>query len=185
MMSEKQKQQQKEKQKCIKYLINKSEKEASISKCSSSSIKEIKIPLYIHHKSRKYTITGINHGAFMCLKIKSIKFPSNSKIQLIDNYSLCGTSIESITIPTHVTKIGISAFSSCTKLKIVKFNDDSKLQVIEDNSFFGTKIKYIKIPSQVTMIGSDAFSHCKRLKRIEFENDSKLQSIGKGAFASS
>ena len=93
------------------------------------------------------------------------------------------SSIESITIPRKVTRIGKRAFCDCKILKLIEFAEDSKLQKIEEGVFHRSLIESIKIPREITQICRDAFFDSFKLRLIEFAEDSKLQTIEENAFS--
>ena len=83
-------------------------------------------------------------------------------------------SIERVTIPSTVTKIGYSAFRECTEISSI--NIPKAVSLIEDNAFNGcTSLKSVNIEENTkklfkTEIGS-AFSNCTSLKSISFPSN--------------
>ena len=75
---------------------------------------------------------------------------------ICDGAFSCCFSLQSVTIPNSVTKIGDSAFWSCFSLQSVT------------------------IPNSVTSIGDEAFSNCESLQRITIPNS--VRNIGNNAF---
>lgn len=73
--------------------------------------------------------------------------------------------LESITIPSSVTKIATKAFVSCTKLKTLNLSEG--LTSIGEMAFWNcTALETLVIPSTVTEIGRLAFDDCKNLKSV-------------------
>ena len=70
---------------------------------------------------------------FCVRNIKTITIPNY--IKYICTSSFSQSSIESIKIPSKVTKIGEYAFCFCEKLRKIEFSSDSELQIIEQNAF--------------------------------------------------
>ena len=83
-------------------------------------------------------------------------------------------SIERVTIPSTVTKIGYSAFRECTEISSI--NIPKAVSLIDDNAFNGcTSLKSVNIEENTkklfkTEIGS-AFSNCTSLKSISFPSN--------------
>lgn len=88
-------------------------------------------------------------------------------------------SIESITIPNGVTRIGWSAFAGCDKLTTIIIPDG--VTVIGNDAFKDcVKLKSIKIPDGVSEISSGVFSGCRELSSITIPEN--VTRIGSGAF---
>lgn len=87
------------------HLKNDEEKKAGIIKCNYKT-KELFIPRSIIHESKEYDVTRIQKYAFrrsssfIWSNIKSIQFPSDSKIQIIDEEAFLDSSLECLTIPS-------------------------------------------------------------------------------------
>ena len=106
-------------------------------------------------------------------------------IHKISLYSFSCSSVSSITIPQHVTKICHQAFNYCINLKKIEFEKNSELKIIGSDAFSYAQIESITIPASVTHICNSAFSQNPKLKQIDFEPNSELQFIGAHAFPSS
>ncbi len=75
--------------------------------------------------------------------------------------------IISLNIPSCVTNIGISAFSSCDRLVSVTFEENSQLVSIGDYAFNDCwSLANIDIPDNVISIGEYAFYRCDELKSL-------------------
>ena len=88
------------------------------------------------------------------------------------------TSIEEITMPNTVDKIGGIAFASCKNLKRVTLNEGLKETGFA--VFSETSIETVTTPSTVEKIGSCAFSRCKNLKTVTLNEG--VKSIGTAGF---
>jgi hypothetical protein len=88
-------------------------------------------------------------------------------------------SLTSVTIPSSVTSIEMSAFTACTSLVNVTIGDSVK--TIEIAAFPGcTSLTSVTIPSSVTSIGSDTFQGCTSLTGVYFQGNAP--SIGTSLF---
>ena len=88
--------------------------------------------------------------------------------------------IQSIIIPSSVTRIGNSSFLSCSSLTAVTLPHS----VVDIGDWaFGecTNLNYINIPNGVKSIGRDAFNGCKNLNSITIPMS--VTNIGTGAFS--
>lgn len=105
----------------------------------------------------------------------------NEGLQRISNgtFTNC-TSLQSIIIPSTVTKIGGTAFSQCENMREVVLNDG--LQKIGDLAFCGCyALESITLPSTLADIDdSMTFYHCSSLREVELHEG--LQNVGDKAF---
>lgn len=136
-------------------------------------IENVNVPSYIE-KIKPFSFCH-------CQQIKSITFPENSELCLIDKFAFFLSRIEEISIPSHVTEICESAFDSCI-LKKIDFTSNSELKLIGKNAFQNSKIKRIIIPRHVSIISEYSFYYTLCLKKIEFSNNSELKIIKEKAF---
>lgn len=93
-----------------------------------------------------------------------------------------GCSLQEISIPEIVKKIGSSAFNMNKELRIVQLNEG--LVEIGEFAFDTCDISTISIPSSVEIIGKSAFTNNKNLVSVTISTDSSLKAIGGGAFYS-
>ena len=99
-------------------------------------------------------------------------------IKEIGEQAFYGTSIERITIPSTVEKIGRYAFHNCNNLKTVTLNEG--LKTIARGAFNGTSIESIEMTSTVEKIERFAFYDCKKLRTVTLNEG--LKEIESGAF---
>jgi len=97
----------------------------------------------------------------MMPRLKTVQFGANvTTLTMTDS-----TAIESITIPSTVTEIGIEAFKNCTSLRTVIIPDT--VTAIHKVAFQNcTALASITIPNSVTSIGMRAFEDCKALASV-------------------
>ncbi len=90
----------------------------------------------------------------------------------------CLNKLKTVTLPDNITTIGKSAFASCSKLETI--NIPSKLTAIPEKFVSDCEnITQINIPDGVTSIGDEAFQSCK----MEFlKIPASVTSIGKDSF---
>ncbi len=90
--------------------------------------------------------------------------------------------IETLSIPTTVTKIGQRALYGC-KISRLTIPSGSKLATIGDEAFYNTKLSQVSFSSakSLTSIGNYAFKNCSVLR--DFIAPYSLRTIGKEAFA--
>ena len=87
-------------------------------------------------------------------------------VEIAENAFKGDESITSVTIPSSVEKIGVSAFSECPLLKTIKIMEGVKR--IEDGAFYGcASLRNVVIPDSVTFVAPSAFRNCRRLESIE------------------
>ena len=103
-------------------------------------------------------------------------FLNEMKVVMIGSNAFKGcTSIESLTIPSNITKIDTDAFMGCTNLKTLKLNEGLKTMMF--GCFQGcTSLEKVVVPSTVTdMYGNSGydgvFENCTSLRYARIEGD--------------
>jgi len=77
--------------------------------------------------------------------------------------------IKSVSIPTNVETIGVSAFESCSKLASVTFAEDSHLKEMLGHCFWADgALTEITLPAGLKTLGEYTFYGCRRLKAVYF-----------------
>ena len=84
-----------------------------------------------------------------CLKLKTIEFQPNSKLEIIEKCAFSNTTIENLFLPSSVKKICEKAFNYCKNLFDIDIQPCSKLQVIELGAFCDSSIVSLSIPSNL------------------------------------
>lgn len=97
--------------------------------------------------------------------IKTIEIPPFIKV--ISPYSFSESIIESIIIPSSLTKISEFSFFHCKKLQKVEFKKNSQLQTIEKSAFSDSAIESISIPSSVIELKESWCCDTPKLNRID------------------
>lgn len=139
-----------------------------------------------------------------CSLLESIVFASNSRLREIKGpeipeshdssylgdmlYSLHGAfsncdKLESISFPSSLEIIGISAFQHCSSLKKVSFEDNSQLKKIDGRAAFSVGAKLGELyASDFNGYSRGAFKGCSSLNEITLPNS--IEEIGGSAFQS-
>lgn len=111
---------------------------------------DIIIPRSVNYESSEYLVSTIYEKAFKeCQTIKSVKFPENSELHLIEKDAFSNSSIENILVPPSVNKIEEGAFINCQNLSNVVLPENSELQLIDEKSFDSSPNVVISIPSKL------------------------------------
>lgn len=106
-----------------------------------------------------------------CEQLPKINISPNSKLKIIEEGLFCDSSIETFTIPNHVSRIGKLAFDCCEQLQKIDILPNSELQVIDDNAFSCSLIRCFTFPSHIYIksIGQFIFDCCWVLQIIYFD----------------
>ena len=83
----------------------------------------------------KTDVESNEYDALVFVRRDSIKITIPSFIKGIESYSFSDSSIEEISIPSHVTQICECAFSYCEQLQCIEIPSNSELQIIEKYAF--------------------------------------------------
>ena len=128
-----------------------------------------------------YIVAGM--GECTQTEIAPLAVYGDKPVTEIDGFALDST-ICSITIPSSIQTIRLSAFMGCSNLTSIIFEEDSRLKTIGPAAFqeCTSLAGLIQIPNSVVTIDSAAFWGCEALEEIFFENGSQLTTIGASAF---
>lgn len=99
---------------------------------------------------------------------------SDRKSDIFDVLYFVRRTIEEITVPSYIKRIGAYAFCGCKHLKTVNFLDDSELESIGEYAFIDSAIENFIVPSHVKEICDNAFCSCQN---IQSKNSKKIQNF--------
>ncbi|MBQ7597120.1 MAG: leucine-rich repeat domain-containing protein [Clostridia bacterium] len=112
--------------------------------------------------------------------------------ETISPVAFCGcTSIESVTIPTSLTKIGMDAFSDCSNLSSICIqsieawnNVEGKFNIVENKPYNlylnGNLVTELAFPNGTDCINCDFLRNCASITTVKISSDTKT--IGDCAF---
>lgn len=147
----------------IKYtVLSESERTVEVQKKDYSG--DIIIPEYVNYNGKKYTVTSIGYGAFGYL-----------------------TNLKSISIPSTITEIKVTAFEQTYSLEEVTLHSNTIVSQDYSSSgsgiskIFSSMVKKYILGDEIKRIGNFAFSECSFITEITIP--SSVESIGKYAFS--
>ena len=102
-----------------------------------------------------------DYAFYNCATLESITLPST--VVKIGTYAFGGcSSLKEIVLPTSLTNLGLNAFERCTSLEKVTLPEG--LPAIPTQAFMGcSALNELTIPSTVTAVGLQAFYGCNAL----------------------
>ena len=187
----------------IKYRLHNSTLTADVAGYESTLSGDVVIPSSISYDSKTYSVTFIDEDAFdscdiisitipdsvtsigdgafhSCDKLVSVLFTGAPKITEIPRIAFTSCpALESINIPSSVTRIGSQAFKYCSSLTTITI--PSSVTEIEFSAFEGcSSLTSITIPSRVIKIEVQTFRNCSSLTTITIP--SSVKSISSAAF---
>ncbi len=131
---------------------------------------------------------GIEWGMFPFTETSITNIIFDEEMVEIPNYLFSGTSLEQLTIPKQIERIGTKSFYHIQTLESVTFEDGSKIQTIEPYAFSSNKkLESVVFGSSAVdcycEIDEGAFYDCTLLANVIVDPSFDLRTIGKGAFA--
>jgi hypothetical protein len=131
------------------------------------------------------SVTEIGEHAFDSSSVYSIKLPES--LTEISDYAFANMFLlESINIPSTVTRIGVGAFKNTPTLVNVDFNNTENLTEICESAFesalsyLPTRDYDLVVPNSVTRIGKYAFADCSGLSSVTLPD--QITTIEEGTF---
>jgi len=114
-----------------------------------------------------------------CVDLKRIVFDKEMSLTVLPAYTFSGCSnLESFTLPTSTTIIGINAFASCGSLIVLALNN---ILEISTNAFTHCdNLKAITLPI-INTLENLAFSSCRNVEMITIESETP-PSVGESTF---
>ena len=154
---------------------------------------------YTHRgKTLKYTVNADGNGTTVSVAEQgsdavsgNVVIPETVKDSAGTSYSVTSIGdrafydcywMTSITIPSGVESIGISAFNRCDRLTDVTFEANSQLTSIGNWAFVNGLMKELVIPEKVHTIGNYVFHECGRLQTVTIP--ASVKSVGHDIFDS-
>ena len=158
----------------LEYSINADGNTCTVTGLGTYSSKNLMIPENIDG----YTVTAIAEYAFQGTDIET--FSGADTIITIGKYAFQNCKqLQTVIIPTGVTKIGEHCFEYCENLHSI--NLPSNLKNIKAFTFAECKsIELIQLPEGIVEIGEAAFYLCERMTSVNIPNT--VEVIGKCAF---
>ena len=132
-----------------------------------SGIKEIVIPSTVYDIGAFECPNSLYGSTFANTPLEKITFLTE-KLSHIPGSCFAETSLQEITIPEGVTKIGDWAFDN-SKLQKVEF--PNSLEEIGLRAFSMTELNVVILPSTLKSLGMDCFGWCPNLSVIVFKGD--------------
>lgn len=154
----------------------------------------VKIPSYVFHNNRLYTVIKIGNRAFgenttitridlspTIVEIGDFAFIRCTNLRSIDYFK----SSNSIASQKNLRIIGTSSFYGCTSLQTGSIQSllRGNIESIGNTAFYGcTSLTTIDIPESLSGIPMGAFQNCSSLSHITIRGSSTLN-IGRDAFS--
>ncbi len=136
------------------------------------------VPESVSYEGNTYTVTAIGDYAFYKCTITSITFPTTITSLGVSAFYWC-KELTSFTIPDGLTSVTQALLRGCTELTSVTI--PNSVTTIEANAFMEcSSLPTVTLPSSLTTIGDEAFCDCSALSAITLPDG--LLSIGSGAF---
>ena len=127
----------------------------------------------------KSDISCENYDTLVFLARVSVEVKIPNTIKIIGMHAFSSSQLESIMIPSHVTKICEHAFSCCKKLARVEFEPNSELRTIEKLAFYFSSLPSIKIPASVVELKDGWCNGANKLSHVEVESgNDRYSSVG-------
>ena len=126
------------------------------------------------------------YSFYGCKNLTKVNLPYG--VTEIPEGAFKSTSLQTLSLPDTVVKIGASAFEGSTYIRDITF--PSSLEIIDSYAFkdcpviysgMESNIKELRLPAGLKHIGAYAFSGCDAINLVNI--NASVKSIGKGAFS--
>lgn len=135
-----------------------------------------------------------------CKQIRKVETSVNSKLKTIESSAFFNTSIESIILPSSLTKLqerwcfnspnlkeikvmpNNPIFSTCNNNEVLLKKSSNSKENYDVLVFAIQNIDALKILDDIEIISPFAFFNCNKLKTVDFSPESKLRIIGDFSF---
>ena len=133
---------------------------------------------WIYTRESDYVVVGDGVlVAYIGASPAEMKIPKG--VKQICRFYFGGESISKLTLPSSLTRIGISAFENFTNIAALKL--PGKVESIAEKAFYNCRsLEKLEIPKSVKQIGDGAFGCCSSLKNVSVLG---AKTIGAEAFA--
>lgn len=113
-------------------------------------------------------------------KLEILNLKNAINLEQIQDSAFAGcVSLEEISLPKPIKRIGKSAFELCTSLKSITIGENA--EYIGDEAFYGCQnLKFIELPNGVKEIGNKTFCNCIKLSTILLP--SSVKTLGSECF---
>ena len=140
------------------------EEGSGYSVASDKSFDQTSVSIPSHYLGKP--VTELDDGAFRNNKtLNSITLPNTLKKIGSSAFAGC-TSLKTIDVPDSVEQIDSLTFSGCTNLTSAQLH--TGLKIIKNNAFERCGLTSIRVPEGVTSIGYNAFCDCTMLSSVKF-----------------
>ncbi len=130
-------------------------------KTNYAGLTNVNIPTSVTNNHTTYSVTSIGNSAFIgCSTLNSITIPHS--ITKIGDWAFESCGFPSISLPNSITTIGKFAFYYCSNLSSVSI-PNSVDSIYRDAFSFCSALVSVTISNSVTHIGDRAFSGCSNL----------------------
>lgn len=150
---------------------------------SKSEVKDFDALYFAHCGVERAVIPSFiskicTNAFFRHKKLKTLEFEKNSKIESIEDEAFNLSSVECVSIPCSVEKIGLAAFSGCVNLRFVKFYLDSNSIEKVDKRMYIQKFAFMSCIMLETIeflgnnlwLNNDCLTYCSKLMIIACPN---------------
>ena len=130
------------------------------------------------------SVTAIGDRAFAnTSNLTSVTFSqsgNNTTLTKIGEYAFASSSVQSVSLPSGLTEMGVDVFYGCYNLQSVDLSKTSLTEIPEYAFSDCQGLDTVRLPNSLRRIGHGAFNRCNSLSRITLPNT--LEYIGAYAF---